>query len=82
MTLTIGPQSSQARMIKEASVGHSDAPAPWRSVGAYSELAAIIDADGYTVTICRVEIAERIVRAVNQVELGRKALALRGGNHG
>lgn len=68
MTLTIGHQFSQASLIKEASEGHPDAPAPWRAVGAYSELAAIIDADGYTVTICRTVIAERIVAAVNGVE--------------
>lgn len=68
MTHTIGHQFNQARLVKEASKEHPDAPAPWRAVGAYSELAAIIDADGYTVTICRREIAERIVRAVNGVE--------------
>lgn len=47
---------------------HRDAPAPWRAVYSYSEVAAIFDADGYTVTICRREIAERIVAAVNAME--------------
>mgnify|MGYP001616231951 CR=1 FL=1 len=42
-----------------------NAPTPWRVNPAYSELAAIIDDDGYTVTICRPDHAKQIVEAVN-----------------
>lgn len=46
---------------------YRDAPTPWRAVYGYSETAAIWDADGHTVTICRREIAERIVAAINKI---------------
>lgn len=47
---------------------YRDAPTPWRAVYSHSETAAIWDAQGRTVTICRREIAERIVAAVNAME--------------
>lgn len=47
-----------------------DAPTPWRMVFGLSELARIDDARGHAVTICRREVAERIVAAVNGTERG------------
>lgn len=45
-----------------------DAPTPWHTVRYFSELTAILDATGFTVTVCRPEHAERIVAAVNEQE--------------
>lgn len=47
---------------------HNEAPTPWRALRAYSEIAAIVDANGFTVALCRKEDAERIVAAVNGAE--------------
>lgn len=44
------------------------APAPWRMVNGYSEIAAILDANGRTVTLARRAVAARIVAAVNGAE--------------
>ncbi len=45
-----------------------DAPTPWRIRRGYTEISWILDARGHTVTLCRREIAERIVQAVNAGE--------------
>ncbi len=55
----------QAGMEASADI---DAPAPWRAVRGHTEISWILDARGHTVTLCRREIAERIVQAVNAGE--------------
>lgn len=46
----------------------NDAPIPWSIANDFSQLATIIDANGFTVAICKPEHAGRIIEAVNGVE--------------
>lgn len=66
----MGAAVAQQGAMSAAGQSHiiSDAPTPWRTAISRSEIAAVLDARGHTVTLCRREIAERIVAAVNGVE--------------
>jgi hypothetical protein len=46
----------------------ANAPLPWRITKPFSEIAAINDAHGRTLFICRDDIARVIVDAVNKME--------------
>lgn len=45
-----------------------DAPVPWSIANDFSQLATIIDKNGFTVAICKPEHAGRIIEAVNEAE--------------
>ena len=47
---------------------YADAPTPWRIVRSYSEISAVMDAQGRTLFLCPKELAGRVVAAVNLVE--------------
>lgn len=61
-------QQHQQAIRSVAANPHNEAPTPWRTLRAYSEIAAVVDANGFTVALCRREDAERIVAAVNEQE--------------
>lgn len=46
----------------------NDAPIPWSIANDFSQLATIIDKNGFTVAICKPEHADRIIEAVNGAE--------------
>ena len=51
---------------------YADAPTPWRIVRSYSEISAVMDAQGRTLFLCPKELAGRIIGAVNLVEDGHR----------
>lgn len=58
------------RRRTSAPVSYLTSPAPWRVVDSYSELSAILDANGRSLGIVERAVAGRIVAAVNMVECG------------
>jgi len=49
---------------------YADAPTPWRVVRSYSEISAIVDANGRSLIFAPAILAGRIAAAVNLVEGG------------
>lgn len=62
----LGPRSKGTLSLRSL----KSRPAPWRVVNSFSELAAILDANGHSLGIVERAVAGRIVAAVNMVECG------------